>query len=91
MAETKNTSTRRTSYILNLVAFIAVVIIGVALILGKIGIGAKLSSALMTIAQILAYSIVAIISSFWICSKRNVWLWVTWAVSVVLIIISFIL
>ena len=83
--------TKKTSYAINAVSFVAVIIICVALLLGKIGIGAKLSGSLMTIAQILAYSIVAIISSYWIYNKRNVWLWVVWGISIALIVISFIL
>lgn len=82
---------KKTAYAINLVAFVAVIIIGVALLLGKIGIGARLSGYLMGIAQIIAYSLVAIISSFWIAHKRNVWLWVVWGVSVALIVISFII
>ena len=83
--------TKKTAYAINLVSFVAVIIIGIALLLGKIGIGAKVSGALMTIAQILAYSIIAIISSFWIAHKKNVTLWVVWGISVALIVISFIL
>ena len=82
---------RKTAYAINAVAFVAVIIIGIALLLGKIGIGAKLSGYLLGIAQILAYSIVAIISSFWIAGKRKVWLWVIWGISIALIVISFIL
>ena len=78
-------------WLLNLFCFIAVVCIGISLILSKISWFSKIASALTMIAQILSYSALIIISSFYIVKRRNLWLWILWAVSVVLIVVYFII
>lgn len=76
---------------LNIIAFVAVICIGISLILSKVGLSGEISNALSTIAQAISYLILIVISCFYIIKRRNVWLWVTWGVSVVLIVVSFIL
>lgn len=78
-------------WLLNLICFIAVICVGISLLLSKVGLGGQVSGALNTIAQVIAYLVLIAISCFYIIRRKNVWLWVVWAVSVVLIIISFIL
>ena len=82
---------KSSGWIVNLAAFIAVVCVGVSLILSEIGVLGKVGEALNTIAQVLSYLILVVVSCFYIVKRRNIWLWVIWAVSVVLIVISFII
>ena len=82
---------KSSGWIVNLAAFVAVICVGVSLILAEIGILGKVGEALGTIAQVLSYLILVVVSCFYIVKRRNIWLWVTWSVSVVLIVISFII
>ena len=84
-------SVKSAGWLTNLISFVAVICIGVALILGKLGFLSSIAGALLTIAQTIAYLVVAIVSFFYVHRKRNIWVWVTWIVSVVLIVISFII
>lgn len=95
MAQNTNTvpsqkPVKSSGWLLNLVCFIAVVCIGVSLILSKISWFSKIAGALTVIAQVLSYSALIVISSFYIVKRRNLWLWILWGVSVVLIILYFI-
>ena len=85
------TTTKSFSWFVYLVSFIAVVCVGVSLLLANIGLGGKISSALNSIANIIAYLVLIVVSSFYIAKKKTIWLWVLWAVSVVLIIISYVI
>jgi len=91
------TTTRRSTIardwrkIMNLFAYIATVMIGVCLLLSKLGILSGIADALRVIALVIAYIIVAIGGWFYIANKKNVWLWVVYFVSLVLIIVSYIL
>lgn len=95
MAEKSSTpsskAVKSSGWLMNLVCFVAVICIGVSLILTKIPGLAKIAGALTTIAQVLSYSALCIISCFYIIRKKNLWLWITWAVSVALIILFFII
>ena len=82
---------KSSGWLINLCAFIAVIFIGVSLILTKVGLSGKISGALSTLAQAISYLIIIVSSFFYIRFRKNVWLWVTWAVSVVLIVLYFIL
>ena len=77
-------------WLINLVSFVAVICIGVALILSKIGALGPIAGALMTIAQTIAYLVVSIVSFFYVYKRKNVWIWVAWVVSIVLIVLSFV-
>jgi len=78
-------------WLTNLISFVAVICIGVALILGKIGFLSEIAGALLIIAQTIAYVVVTIVSFFYVYKKRNVWIWITWAVAVVLIVLYYII
>ena len=82
---------KSSGWLVNLCAFVAVIFIGVSLILTKVGLSGKISGALSTLAQAISYLIIIASSFFYIRNRRNVWLWVAWAVSVVLILLYFIL
>lgn len=82
---------KSSGWLMNFVCFVAVVCIGVSLILSKISWFSKIAGALSTIAQVLSYAALCVISCFYIVKKRNLWLWITWSVSVVLIFLYFII
>ena len=76
---------------INLFAYIAIVMIGICLILSKLGVLSSLAGALSLIAHTIAYIIVAIGGWFYIANKRNIWLYVFYFVALVLIILFYIL
>lgn len=78
-------------WLLNFASFIAVGLIGISLILSKVGFGSKVSGAFSSIASIISYCVLIAISFFYIIKRKKIWMWVLWAVSVVLIVISYIL
>jgi len=82
---------KSSGWLINLSAFIAVILVGVSLIFSRFKFSGKITMALTTIAQAISYLILIVVSFFYVRNRRNVWLWVTWAVSVVLIVIYFIL
>jgi len=82
---------RSSGWLLNLASFIAVICIGVSLILSKIGWFSKIAGALTMIAQVISYLVLIVISCFYIVKRKNIWLWLVWAVSVVLIVLFFVL
>ena len=91
MANQNSKPVKNAGWIVNLSAFIAVVFIGVSLILTKVGLSGQITSALSTLAQAISYLILIVMSCFYIYKRKNVWLWVVWSVSVVLIVLYFIL
>jgi len=78
-------------WFLNLLSFVAVICIGVSLILSELDFLSKIQSALRDIAQIVSYIVIICVSCFYIIKRRNIWLWVTWGISVALIVIYFII
>lgn len=74
----------------NLIAFIAVVCIGLALVIARIG-GGNLASALRQISEILAYTIVAIASFCFAYNRRHWAYYVIWFICVALIVIFMII
>ena len=83
--------TRSAGWLLNFISFVAVICIGISLLLSKVGLNGDVSEALSTIAQVISYLVLVIISCFYIAKKRSITLWIIWGVSVALIIISFII
>ena len=82
---------KSSGWFVNLLAFIAVILIGVSLILSRIHVFGQVAGAFLIIANVIAYSVVAIVSFFYIANKKNIWLWIVWVVSIVLIVISYII
>lgn len=105
MAEkkTKSNSTSKSSSkgsvsfnkVMDTLAFIAVCVGGIALllafILGKVGISAGVVSAMQKVANIIGWIVLCLMSVKFIKSKSKVWLWVVWAVAIVMIIVGIIL
>ena len=71
--------------VINLFAFIAIVCIGIALLIGKIGVG-SIAGAFRTVAEVLAYSLTAISAFFFAHSKRHWAYYLIWTICVVLIV-----
>ena len=84
-------SVKSAGWLTNLISFVAVICIGVSLILSKLGFLSSIAVALLTIAQTIAFLVVAIVSFFYVYRKRNIWIWITWIVSVVLIVLSYVI
>ena len=81
--------------LLHVLSYIAVIAVGIALLLGaafaRWDIGDQgFAGALATIAQVLAYIVVACYS-FSYARAKNIWYLIAWVVAVVLIVIAFIL
>ena len=82
--------------VFNFVAFVAVVLIGVALLLAGVGLDGKLADAFRIVAEIMAYVVVIFYSFFyaWSRSRRNysqVIHLCIWAAAFILILIMIIL
>ena len=76
--------------VLNLIAYIAIVCIGVALLIGKIG-GASLAGSFKRVAEILAYTVTAV-SAFYFANSRRHWAYyLIWVICVVLIVVIMII
>ena len=79
----------------NFLSYIAVALIAVALILGKIFSAFDLSSSLVgamtLVAQIIAYSIVAIYAYFYARSRKHIGWMIAYIIFVIAIIIFFVL
>jgi len=76
--------------VLNLVSYIAIVCIGIALLIGRIG-GASLAGAFQRVAEILAY-IVTAVSAFYFANARRHWAYyLIWVICVVLIVVLMII
>lgn len=85
--------------VFNFLSFIAISLIGVALVIalilhligvqgnGSIG---QLSAAIKLVAQIISYILVSYYSFLYVKTKRHWAYWVVWAVALVLIIVSLI-
>ena len=81
--------------IMDMLSFIAVVVGGIGLlvasILGKVGISANIVGTLQMIANMVGWIILCLLSFNYIKTRKSVWLWVVWAVAVVMIVVGIIL
>ena len=97
-SETKTTSSKKSfniAYILNILSYAAVCIGGLALfiamILGKFGLSTSITGAMQTIANAIGWAVLCLLSASYISHRRKIWMWVVWAVAVVMIVIGIIL
>ena len=82
------------SRVINIVAFVAVVLIGIFLLLNALDILTDLSSAFLQIANVLAYFTVAVCAFFYAYSKwgkKQQWYMIVWAIAVVLIVLHYVI
>ena len=90
---TKETPTRKTNtswgYVMNILAFIAVCIGGIALFLAMIlkvfGLTASWIGTMQAIANAIGWVALCILSVNYIKHRRKLWIWIVWAVAVVMI------
>lgn len=92
---TTSSKTPSTGYLINLLSYIAVCVGGVALflafILSKFDISAGFISAMQKIANAVAWAVVSFLSFRYIRRRHKVWMWVVWAIALVMVIIGIIL
>lgn len=71
--------------VMNLMAFVAIVMIALSLILSKLNFASSISGACTLIANVIAYIMVAIASFYFVRSRRGIGYLITWIVCVVVI------
>ncbi len=81
--------------LMSLLAFAAVCFGGIALLLIKvlawIGVSASICGALQKIANCLGWIVLCVLSFNYIRHRRKIWIWVMWAISIVMIVMFTIL
>lgn len=81
--------------LLNILAFVAVCVGGIALfiamILSKVGVSVKFVGVLESVANAIGWAVLALMSFRYIRRRRKIWLWVVWAIAVVMIVVGIIL
>lgn len=75
----------------NLMAYIAVVLVGAALLIQAVLKGNQVAAAFKMVADVIAYVMLAISSFSYAKSRRNVVFIIIWIVAVVLIVVSYII
>lgn len=88
---TTTTTTRSSKFnaILNILSFVAVCLGGIALLLG--GLITSISAPMQTIANVIGWFTLCLLSFKYIRNKRALWLWVVWVIAVVMIVVGIIL
>lgn len=81
----KNTSSWSWRSFLNLIAYVAIFCIGVALLIGKFS--GSIAGAFRTVAEILAYAVTAVSAFYYAVSRRHWAYYLIWVICVVLIIV----
>ena len=96
---TTTTAKRKTvinvGYILNILAYVAVCVGGLALfismILSKFELSSSITGAMQTIANAIGWAVLCVLSAVYISHRRKLWMWIVWVVAVVMIVIGIIL
>ncbi|MBR7172250.1 MAG: hypothetical protein IKD36_00425 [Clostridia bacterium] len=96
---TTTTSSRKRSvsisYILNILAYVAVCVGGLALfismILSKFELSTSITGAMQTIANAIGWAVLCVLSAVYISHRRKLWMWIVWVVAVVMIVTGIIL
>lgn len=92
---TTTTTTRSSGYLMNILSYIAVCVGGIALfvamILGKIGVSTSITGILQAVANAIGWAVLCILSFRYIRRRKKIWMWVIWAIALVMIIIGIIL
>lgn len=94
-SESTTTKTHTAGYFMNILAYVAVCVGGIALfisfILSKVGVQASFVSVLSKVANAIGWLVLCILSFNYIRRRKKIWMWVVWAIAVVMIVISIIL
>jgi len=95
MSTSTSKSSRSWHWWVNAMAFVAVVIIGIVLLLAEIGLKGDIADLMFKFANALAYIVVAVCSLVFatgkVKRKNGIWYLIVWAVAAVLITIAFII
>ncbi len=96
--KTKSSSASRTisfGYLLNILAYAAVCIGGIALfiaaILSRVGISASITGKMNGIANAIGWAVLCLMSAVYISHRKKLWMWIVWAIAVIMIVTSIIL
>lgn len=73
--------------VMNLLAFVAIILIALSLVLSKINFANSIKEACTLIANVIAYLMVAISSFYFVKSRRGIAYLITWIVCVVVIVV----
>ena len=86
-----NRKTTNWRSLINFCAFIAIAMIGLALLISKLIKPGEFTSALTLVANIISYTIVAISGFYYARSRRNFVYFIIWIIAIVLIIVSYVI
>lgn len=91
----KTKKTYSFSYVMDILAYVAVCFFGVAMflsmILGRLGVSASILGLMTQIADIIGWIVLSLLSFYFIKNRRKIWMWVVWVIAIVMIIIGVIL
>ncbi len=83
------------NYILNVLAFVAVCVGGIALfiamILSRLDVSVGFVNTLQTVANALGWLVLSILSFKYIRRRKKLWIWIIWIIAVVMVFMSLIL
>lgn len=96
---TSTTTVKRTSrgysFFMNIFAYVAVVVGGLALfiakILAKCGISVAFTGTMTTVANAIGWAVLCLLSFSYILRRHRLWMWIVWGVAVFMIVTGIIL
>ncbi|MBQ8451326.1 MAG: hypothetical protein IJ538_00905 [Clostridia bacterium] len=92
---TSSSNKKSASYFMSIFAYVAVVVGGLALfiamILSKVGVTASFIGIMQKIANAIGWLVLCVLSFKYISKRRKIWMWVVWAIAVVMIIVGIVL
>ncbi len=80
---------------MNMLAFIGIVVVAIALLISKIlalvDVSASAVTALQMVGECIAYIVTMVYAFYFVKNKRNVWWWVAYVAAVVVVVLLIIL
>ena len=80
---------------MNMLAFIGIVVVAIALLIAKIlalvDVSAGAVTALQMVGECIAYIVTMVYAFYFVKNKRNVWWWVAYVAAVVVVVLLIIL
>lgn len=80
---------------MNMLAFIGIVVVAIALLIAKIlalvNVNASAVTALQMVGECIAYIVTMVYAFYFVKNKRNVWWWVAYVAAVVVVVLLIIL
>ena len=91
----KSTGGLIVSNFMNILAFVAVCIGGIAMFLATIlrwfGLTATWINSMQAIANAIGWAVLCLLSAVYISRRRKLWMWIVWIIAVVMIVMGIIL